>query len=104
MRSVGKYYCPACVCQREFIVWEEHGATPATEAECHECGFVWGYKTDELNRGADGSATSVPWITPEVQHRQQAKMLAEWRESLVSSGVRLENFNGVAAPRRRDDR
>jgi len=91
--SFGRYFCPRCVCRREFISDDPQQAD-ANLGECVECGYQHGYVSDEI------TGERRPRLTPEMVAKARARFTEEWRATMVSSGVRLEAFTGQAMPHR----
>lgn len=78
-----------CVYRREFISDDPH-MVDVNLAECVECGYQHGYIIDEV------TGEKRPSITPQQADKARREFMKAWQQSLVSSGVRLEAFNGKA--------
>ena len=97
-RSFGHFWCPMCFCRREFIA-EDESVTDAGKAECEECQYQFGNKTDELH--VEGSGTNQRYVTKvspvlaaSVVEKARERRREQHRTSMLSSGVRLEDLRG----------
>ena len=94
--TFGVHFCIECFCNREFVAYEEN-QRDAKFAECYFCGFMWGVKRDEHVIDPETKkyvTVESNVLTEDVVRVAQAKRVAEWRKSALSTGVRLEAFSG----------
>ena len=101
-KTIGMLRCPRCAAEREFIVPPDCHTNDANEqaakAECCECGYAFGFRSDEKTIGPDGMyiTTRHPVLDPETVSRARAKRLRKYRRDMLASGVRLEVLDGRA--------
>ncbi len=93
-RSFGRFHCPMCFCQREFVSFEED-CTDAGKAECCECGYSFGNRTDELAIEGEGAhqryvPKTEPVLSRALVERARVNMLEDYNRTMLASGVRRE--------------
>lgn len=93
-RTFGRLWCPMCFCRREFIA-EDESARDVNKAECEECGYSFGYATDELHVEGEGTnkryvTRRTPVISQELAEEARKKRYEEHVTSMAASGVRME--------------
>lgn len=109
--TIGMLHCPRCMAMREFIVPPDLRSNDledqAAAAECCECSYHFGKKQDETVIGPDGRYTTQVSgvLSPKTIRRAQERRLAEHRQTMLASGVRLERLDGrvPAKPRVKED-
>lgn len=98
-RSFGHFHCPMCFCRREFVAFEED-VTDVGKAECCECGYRFGNKTDELAIEGSGEnkryvPKTEPVLSKALADRARQQLLEDYRRTLLASGVRREALVGA---------
>lgn len=98
-RSFGMFWCAGCQQRREFIS-EDDKCTDANAARCcdPDCGYSFGTFNDEKTLSEDGerfTTTNHPVLSPELVEKAKRQRLADYRRTMLNSGVRLERLRSA---------
>lgn len=100
VRTFGMLWCPPCAMLQEFVGYHVGPGEPevqdVNDAECHECGYQFGYKVDERVISEDGTRYEMRRegvISKQVADAALKAMTKGYRDLILSSGARLEEVN-----------
>lgn len=84
IRCFGIWYCNRCMCQREFVSYDNENSDPDF-AECYTCGYQYGKIIDET--ATDPSQRVRPRLDRAIVEAGRAKYVDQQRRMMQNLGL-----------------